>query len=592
MKKRTRNLSIGGAIAAIIAAVGMFFALSPSVTNVPAGGDVQAAINSASPGTTIVLRAVADDPNAVYPAFVLKSGIRVISSRAGEIMGRVAKDSPLLARVRSTVNAEPVVRVPMGTSDWGIDGLDISTASESVAVYDFVRVGEARYTQTQSSQVPTGGIITHCYIHGWPTQDNQRGIAANGANLTITYNHISEIHLVGNEAQGIAGWNGSKNITYTDNYIEAASQCVMWGGADSASAELIPQNITSKRNYCFKPLSWKEGDPSFVPIMRIENDVVVARHWTVKNILELKSVVGFSSDGDRFENVWTDAQDGRAILFTVRNQECTAPWSTVQIVSVTNFTLKNAEGAFNLLGKDNEAEPGYEDRPGHVKCSDPGETFGSVRGSGVTISNGVVDGINGAFLTLNGFYSASIGNVTHLQRGNLMTLYGEQSQGFNYTKNLTNDYDYSVFGDGGTMGTAALEKYTPGYVFSLNVIGGPKSTLPAGNQYPDVVPLPSDYRSPFAGVGADIDQLLAAQAGGSPTPTPTPTVTPSPSPSPTPTVTPSPSPTPTATPTPSPSPTATPCPSPTVVPLCRSGQFVGNPPQCICRGGMRGDRCK
>ena len=315
-----------------------------------------------------------------------------------------------------------------------------------------------------------------------------------------------------------------------NNYLEAAGENVMFGGADSATAELMPADIEIRRNYFFKPLRWKVGDPSYA-----------GKHWTVKNLLELKAAKRVVIDGNVMQNSWVDGQDGTAVLLTVRNQECSANWSTVQGISFTNNTVRNASGGgLKLLGKDNEAEPKYG------KCP-AGST--STRGSDVLLGNNIFHDIKGTFLTLNGFYNVALLRNTHLQGGNTFTLYGEQSFGFSYTDNLTIENPYGVVGDACCNGTAALEHYTPGYVFNGNVIAHPYSPLPASNEYPASIELGADYRSAYAGKGADIDTLNAAQSGAVSTPTPTPTPTPTATPTPSPQASPSPSPTPSPTPT-------------------------------------------
>src|ERR1041385_7295732 len=79
---------------------------------VPAGGDLQAAINSAAPGDTIVL-----DAGATYrgpftlPAKSGDSYITIQSSRASEISGRVSpSQSHLLARLQSNTPAAQIGR--------------------------------------------------------------------------------------------------------------------------------------------------------------------------------------------------------------------------------------------------------------------------------------------------------------------------------------------------------------------------------------------------------------------------------------------------------------------------------------------------
>src|SRR5215212_1743822 len=83
---------------------------------VPAGGDLQAAIDSAAPGDTII-----GEAGATYRGpFTLtaKSGesyITIQSSRASEITGRVSpSQSALLVKLRSNIVAEPVIKTAPG----------------------------------------------------------------------------------------------------------------------------------------------------------------------------------------------------------------------------------------------------------------------------------------------------------------------------------------------------------------------------------------------------------------------------------------------------------------------------------------------
>ena len=537
----------------------------PVDINVASGGDVQSAINSAQAGDVVILQA-----GAVYPLFnMTKSGITVQSSRVSEIVGRVAKDSPLLAKVQSSVNGEPIITVPIGVDNVKIKGLDISTSAANVAVYDLVRIGEGRAIQTSVDQAPSGITVDACYIHGWDTQDVQRGISLNSAETTISNSYISDIHGVGFDTQAIAGWNGPGPYHIINNYLEAAGENIMFGGADPAAPELTPSNIEIRQNYAVKPLRWKVGDPSFVPLIRDG----IATHWTVKNLFELKNAKNVVVDGNVFENNWVDAQSGVPILFTVRNQDCSAPWSTIQNVRFTNNTVKNATGGgVNFLGVDNDSLFATSDSCKAKTNPQPG----SVRGDGVLLQNNLFIKIGSNFITLNGFNNVRFLNNTHPdQKGNLTTLYGEQSLGFKYKYNLTNDHQYGIFGNEGYIGTAALARYTPDAEVTGNYIGDPydQSAYPAGNHYSATIVLPSDYRSPFSDGGADIDQLLAAQNGTVAAPPPTPTPTPVPSPSP------SPSPTPTATPTPTPTPTPSPSPSPTPSPAPIETRVVAWPKQ-------------
>jgi hypothetical protein len=168
-----------------------------------------------------------------------------------------------------------------------------------------------------------------------------------------------------------------------------------------------------------------------------------------------------------FENCWTDGQTGIAILFTVRNQEGTAPWSILEDIKFTNNVVKGADGALNLLGSDNE-------KP-------------SQRSSGLLIGNNLFTDIKGPFLTLNGYNNVSLLHNTHFQTGNIMVLYGTPVQQLVYRDNLTirGASGYGVFGDSLGEGVVALGKFAPDVVFKNNVLALAQGSLyPKDNYFP------------------------------------------------------------------------------------------------------------
>ena len=138
------------------------------------------------------------------------------------------------------------------------------------------------------------------------------------------------------DAQAHRGLERPGPFKIVNNYLEGAGENVMFGGADPTIPDLVPSDIEIRRNHFFKPLVLGAGDPSYA-----------GTHWAVKNLLELKNAQRVLIDGNVFENNWADAQNGFAILFTVRNQDGTAPWSVVEDVTFTNNIVRHGGGGVN-----------------------------------------------------------------------------------------------------------------------------------------------------------------------------------------------------------------------------------------------------
>ena len=539
LRKTPRSLVITLQFA-VITTVFVFssFHAKAATLTVPAGGSLQSAINAAQAGDTIVL-----DAGAVYSGdFVLpnKSGssyITIQSSRVGELPDGVRvgpAQSALFAKLHSGSAAGQVIRTLSGAHHYRFIGIEISTATTALT-YDLVRFGESTQTATD---IPHDIVIDRSWIHGYDTQDVQRGVSLNGSEITVSNSYINEIHGQGYDTQALCGWNGPGPFHIINNYLEASGENVLFGGNDPSITNLVPSNIEIRRNYLFKPLRWKMSDPSYAGI-----------HWSVKNLLEIKMGRNVIIDGNVMENSWGDAQIGYAVLFTVRNQNGTAPWATIENVSFTNNTVRNSEQGFQLLGQDN------------LNISQ--------QANGLQITNNLFTGIVNRFLTMTAYVNVTLTHNTHFQGGNIMSLYGVPSTSFVYTDNITNrdPNGYGIFGDGVGEGNPALTTYVPAAVTQKNLVAAVYTPIyPVNNFYPSAISgvLDSNYQvvnstyksagTDGKDLGCDITALNAAQSGAAPAPTPTPT--PTATPTPTPTATPTPTPTATPTPTPAPVPTS------------------------------------
>ena len=82
------------------------------------------------------------------------------------------------------------------------------------------------------------------------------------------------------------------------------------------------------------------------------NAALEGTEWAVKNLFELKNARRVLVDGNLLEYNWPQAQNGFAILFTVRNQDGGAPWSVVEDVTFSNNVIRHVAAGINILGRD------------------------------------------------------------------------------------------------------------------------------------------------------------------------------------------------------------------------------------------------
>lgn len=513
--------------------------------NVTAGQSLQSAIDNAQPGDIIKLEAGATFLGPIeLPAKSGEAEIIVQSSRAGELpLSRIdPSHSPLMPKIVARdglkVDNPQAIRTKPGAHHYKFDGLELTFEAGASVIYQLIQFGGNRRDQSTLASVPHHLKVDRCYIHGHPTSDFQSGIQLNSSDSEVTRSYISEIHGRGKDSQAILSWNTPGRLKIIDCYLEAAGENVMFGGADPASIDFIPSDIEMSRCHLFKPLAWKGAG------------------WVIKNILEFKNAQRVVVNACVFENNWGgEGQAGIGILFTVRNQEGSAPYSIVKDILLTNSIVKNCQGgALNFLGTDNE-QP-------------------SAKASNVTVRNCIFDAITGTFITISGFDGVTVERVTHFQRGNTILFYGGiPSQRFVYRLNVTKENEYGIRDENGEFtGKAALDRWAPAYVFAENVMATPYTSNPSGNEYPESVAVDSNYRHSFTGKGADVDAIAAAQGGTVTVPVPVPTPTPTPTPEPVPVPVPEPVPTPVPEPQPTPIP-----PPPTPVPTISAPQSINVP---------------
>ncbi|MGH9799833.1 MAG: hypothetical protein ACRD82_05660 [Blastocatellia bacterium] len=440
---------------------------SGKVIAVNAGGDFQAALNRALPGDVITLKAGAVfKGNFTLPAKKGAGWVVIRSSAAdADLPPPGARITPqkagLLPKVL-TPNSDAAILTAPGAHHYRLIGLELGIQAGVKTNYGIVKLGDGSAAQRSLELVPSDLIVDRCYIHGNADGDVSRGLALNSARTAIIDSFISEIHGVGADTQAICGWNGPGPFKIVNNYLEAAAENFMLGGADPQIARLIPSDIEFRNNHLYKPLRWKVGEPDYAGI-----------HWSVKNLLELKNAQRILIEGNVLENNWGDAQDGFALVVKSVNQDGGAPWSVTRDVTFVNNIIRHSGAGINILGRD-------PNQPGDLMQK-------------VLVSNNLWEDIDGGrwgrthgrFLQISDAPDVTVDHNTVLHTGTVITAYGAPSPSFVFTNNLLAHNEYGVKGDGTAVGNGTLKAYLPGAVFAGNVLaGGSNANYPLGNFFP------------------------------------------------------------------------------------------------------------
>ena len=229
---------------------------------VPAGGDLQAALNAAQPGDVITLV-----PGATYTgSFVLPnkgavSDFITIRSAApdSQLPGPGIRMTPayaaLLPKIKSATSVS-ALRTAAAANHYKLLFLEFQANSKGYG--DIISLGAGDSSQTQLSQVPYAFVVDRVYVHGDPALGQKRGIALHSGDTTVVNSYVSDCKAIGQDSQAISGYNGPGPYLIENNYLEGATENFLLGGADPTIPNLVTTNVTFRHNYLRKQLTWRD----------------------------------------------------------------------------------------------------------------------------------------------------------------------------------------------------------------------------------------------------------------------------------------------------------------------------------------------
>ena len=318
---------------------------------------LQQAIDDAQLGTTILLQAGATYTPLDDRGFLLKNK----TSGSGWIIIRTsAPDSALPPPGTRLTPSYANVLPKIVRSSVGLYALscDVSAHHYRIIGVEFMNPGNVDTARGGAAFVACNAaletslvmqshhiIFDRIYMHGPPAAGAvgvKFGIVFGGQHEGVIDSTIEELVSDDGESKAIASWSGAGPMIIRNNFLAAAGENIMIGGATPVVAGVTPADIEVRHNYFYKPLKWRD-DPAYT---------TATPKISTKNLFELKNAQRVLIEGNVFENVWPDAQAGYALMLTPRDGGSTGSdsWTIITDVIVRSNLLKNCANGVAISG--------------------------------------------------------------------------------------------------------------------------------------------------------------------------------------------------------------------------------------------------
>ncbi len=384
----------------VIAVTGEPFPASPQVYidttwNPPNGATwqvnssstLQSALAASQPGDTIILETGSPySGNFILPAksnpnnkwiYIESSGLSSLP-QPGTRVG--PGDAHNMAQVVSP-NVAAVFTLAPGANHYRLIGLEITSTSTEGGNQNN-NPPSNNFTWCLICWNPALGLtepdsitVDRSYLHGSAAQDVGQAVQANGSNFAVIDSYISDIHLSTSDSQAILAFWTPGPIKIVDNFLQATTEDVLFGGAGGYNDPYVPSDIEIRRNLFQKQAGWDScGIGGTVPPGgSLPNGTRCPsspnNQWEEKNNLEVKSARRMVVTGNTMENTWVSAQTGSSVLFTVRTSQ-SGNLAVVDDILFQSNIMSNVDAGFGTLEQDDQCNA----QDGYPQCTNPGES--------------------------------------------------------------------------------------------------------------------------------------------------------------------------------------------------------------------------
>ena len=129
-------------------------------------------------------------------------------------------------------NTTPAVRWAPGARDYQFKR--ICFKSNYYGNGNIIEYGRNDPSQNLYTQLPDKAVFDQCIVMGDDIWGQKRGIDINGREIIIKNSHLENIWGIGQDTMAIGAINGVGPVSIINNYIEASSYPVLFGGGDGS----------------------------------------------------------------------------------------------------------------------------------------------------------------------------------------------------------------------------------------------------------------------------------------------------------------------------------------------------------------------